>query len=75
MNVNMMNAIKEKYNAEYRMGRQRNFFLTNHWDEDGKNWYRLDKVTKGCSFTVKCTDDEDEMQEFMKDYTLVKIFA
>ena len=66
--------IERKYNAEYKKGREKNFFLRNIWDGD-KCVFFLDKITKGCSFTVKCTDNEYEMMAFMADYKLVKIFA
>lgn len=67
--------IERTYNAEYKKGREKNFFITNWEDENGKDWYRLDKITKGCGFTVKCTDSFEEMEKFIADYTLVKIFA
>lgn len=66
--------IERTYNAEYKKGREKNFFLRNWYDGDAC-WYELAKITKGCSFTVKCTDNESEMIEFMKDYKLVKVFA
>lgn len=66
--------IEAAYNAEYKKGREKNFFLRNWWDGD-KCWFELVKITKGCTFTVKCTDDEAEMQKFMEDYKLVAIFA
>lgn len=68
-------TIERIYNAEYRKGREKNFFLRNWFDEDGKCWFELAKETKGCGFTVKCTDNEAEMMEFMKGYKLVAIFA
>ena len=66
--------IEKAYNAEYKKGREKNFFLRN-WYEGDKCWFELAKITKGCSFTVKCTDSEEEMQKFMQDYKLVSIFA
>ena len=78
-NKDMTNAIRETieraYNAEYKKGREKNFFLRNWFDDNGKCWFELAKITKSCGFTVKCTDDEAEMVEFMKDYKLVKVFA
>ena len=67
-------CIEKAYNAEYKKGREKNFFLRN-WYEGDKCWFELAKITKGCSFTVKCTDSEEEMQKFMQDYKLVSIFA
>lgn len=45
-----------KYMTEYRQGRKKNFFLR---DENGT--YFLDKITKGCGFTVICGSEEKVM--------------
>ena len=66
--------IERNFNAEYKKGREKNFFLRNWWEGD-KCWFELAKITKGCTYTVKCTDNEKEMMNFIKDYKLVKIFA
>lgn len=41
--------MKRETVREYKQGRQKNFFLREH-----NGTYFLEKITKACSFTVKC---------------------
>ena len=75
MTATVRQCIERTYNAEYKKGRQKNFFLRDWYDENGKHWFELAKETQSCGYTVKCTDSEEEMIEFMKDYKLVKVFG
>lgn len=67
--------IEREYNAEYRKGREKNFFLRNWYDENDNCWFELAKITSGCTYTVKLTDSMDDMEKFMSDYKLVRIFG
>ena len=70
----MKELVERTYSAEYKKGREKNFFLRNWYDENGDCWFELAKITKSCAYTVKCTNNQNEMVAFMKQYTLVRTF-
>lgn len=75
MSKEMRMEIERTCNAEYKKGREKNFFLRQFETETGETLFELFKHTKGCTFTIKLADF-DEMCDFINNnYELVKVFA